>query len=297
MKFIGEKNMKKVIQSDAGTFSLIDSETESEFLQSRIESGRSIIFYPSEELNHKSYYYLISGKLFHANTEKFIHPGETIIPSNIPAVNLVNVIEDSLIIVYRENKLFDEHILKLGELDKLMQKINDKDSYTKLHCNRSGSLAAEIAIQMGVNEATMRTIVFASKIHDLGKIKLDKSILNKKGSLTFEEFEEVKKHSMIGYEIAKNEDLDERVCRTILEHHENLDGTGYPRGITDENISIEAKILSVADCLDALTSDRPYRRALSIYRAMDIIKKDIGVKFDKKVVEALCKVMEYKIEL
>ncbi|MPN40731.1 Cyclic di-GMP phosphodiesterase [bioreactor metagenome] len=141
---------------------------------------------------------------------------------------------------------------------------------------------------MGYDDNFTDTIEIASLIHDIGKIGIPDEILNKKDKLTEEEFSIIKSHTTLGAEILSDVDLiNSQILNGPLEHHEKLDGTGYPYGKKDDQISDIGKILSVADIYDALTTERPYKKAWNKEDAISFLRKDQDIKHSKKVIDAL----------
>ena len=169
-----------------------------------------------------------------------------------------------------------------------------KDPYTSGHQKRVAKLATAIAKEMGLAKDEIEAINTSAKIHDLGKIKVPSEILNHPGSLSKVEFEIIKKHPKVGYEIIKNIDYPLPIAEIILQHHERLDGSGYPQGLKDGDILVGAKILAVADVVEAMSYHRSYRPALGIGEALEEIKKNRGILYDSDVVDACIKVFKEK---
>lgn len=142
----------------------------------------------------------------------------------------------------------------------LANAIEASDEYTRGHCDRVGEISLKIGKKMGLSERQMDNLRFACILHDVGKIGINDTILNKPSSLTKEEYEIIKRHPMIGYEIIKEIDFLEEPANIMLQHHERIDGNGYPKGIKGEDIRVEAKILAVADTYDSISSERVYRK-------------------------------------
>jgi putative nucleotidyltransferase with HDIG domain len=164
-----------------------------------------------------------------------------------------------------------------------------KDTYTENHCHRVSVYAATIAGTMELNQAVIEDVKAAALLHDIGKLDISRDLLYKAAKLTNEEYEEIKKH------VAKGVDMLEpvggslrRVIPIILAHHDRFDGSGY-HPTSGEEIPIESRIIAVADVYDSLTSDRPYRKAMSPFEARDIIQKGADTEFDPKVVAAFQK--------
>jgi putative nucleotidyltransferase with HDIG domain len=183
----------------------------------------------------------------------------------------------------------------LGQLNKLYLRIVEtlamaidaKDQVTHGHIRRVQSAAVELASRLGVADpAEIRAIKAAALLHDMGKIAVPEHILNKPGKLTPAEFERMKLHAPLGADILAAVDFPYPVVPIVRHHHENWDGTGYPDGLKGEDIPLAARILSVVDCYDALTSHRPYRRALSREDSLTIIMERRGTMYDPRVVDA-----------
>jgi len=147
---------------------------------------------------------------------------------------------------------------------------------------------------IGLDYRELEILEHAAILHDIGKIGIDSNILNKEGKLTVSEFSLVKAHPLIGEEILGPVDTLEGVKTTVIQHHERYDGRGYPYGLTGEEISLKARILSVVDTFDAMVTDRPYRRALSYSKALDELKKGAGKQFDPFVVESFIEMLNHK---
>jgi len=152
-------------------------------------------------------------------------------------------------------KFFYETILCLSKA------IEYKDVYTKGHCERVQNIALKIADELSLSQEEKDVLKVACLLHDIGKIGVKEDILNKRGSLEVHEYVEIQKHPLIGYNILKDLDFTERIKKVVLQHHERVDGRGYPFGLKDKEIDLLAKIVAVADAYDAMTSDRPYRKA------------------------------------
>lgn len=165
-----------------------------------------------------------------------------------------------------------------------------RDPYTAGHHRRVSDLARAIASLMGFTRDRIDGIRIAGSIHDIGKISIPSEILSKPATLTAIEFKLIKTHPQMGYDILKNIDFPWPVAMAVYQHHERINGSGYPSGISDRNIILEAKILAVADVVEAMSSHRPYRRAIGTDIAIDEIRKNSGILYDKNVVDA-CSVL------
>lgn len=161
-----------------------------------------------------------------------------------------------------------------------------RDPYTAGHQHRVALLACAIAKKIGFSNDQIRTIDIASNLHDIGKIRIPTAIINRPGKLLEIEHEMLRMHSKVGYDILKNIPSRLPFAKIVLQHHEKLDGSGYPNGLTSDEILPEAKVLTVADVTEALSSFRPYRPAKGIDAALEEILKYRGVQYDSEAVDA-----------
>jgi putative nucleotidyltransferase with HDIG domain len=176
-------------------------------------------------------------------------------------------------------------------IETLAMAIDAKDDVTHNHVRRVQAYAAALAKALGVgDELTLKAIAAAALLHDTGKLGIPERILNKPGKLTPSEFEKMKMHVDIGADILSLVDFPYPVVPIVRCHHENWDGTGYPRGVKGEDIPIGARILSVVDCYDALTSDRPYRRRMTDEEAFAILRERSGKMYDPAVVDTFARI-------
>lgn len=167
----------------------------------------------------------------------------------------------------------------------LAKAIEAKDRYTRGHCDRVTELATKTAEFMGFDIKRINSLKFAATLHDIGKIGISESILNKAGALNTDEFNQIKMHPKIGCDILSEIDFLEHERRIIYQHHERIDGRGYPQGLKGDEILLEAKILAIADSFDAMTSKRSYKEPMPVYAALEEIRRNIGTQFDADVSE------------
>jgi len=185
----------------------------------------------------------------------------------------------------------DTRRLFLESIQALTAAIDAKDPYTEGHSQRVTWLALEIARVMGLSEESLERLRLAALLHDIGKIGIEEKILRKAGNLSKDEYEVIKKHPMVGAQIILPIRELKDIMPAIQYHHERWDGKGYPKGLKGEEIPLFARIIAVADAFDAMTSDRPYRKAKNPMEAAREIIKNSGTQFDPRVVEAFEKVI------
>ncbi len=183
----------------------------------------------------------------------------------------------------------------LNSIVQIVRTMEAKDIYTAGHSVRVAEYCEQISRELKLNEYDIEIIKNLANLHDIGKIQIDLSILNKHSTLNMEDWDEVKKHPEVGYEIVKEITFLKGAATAILYHHEKIDGTGYPTGIKGDQIPLFAKILCIADSYDAMTTDRPYTRALSKEEAICEIKKNAGTHFDARIANVLVKILEKNV--
>jgi len=179
-------------------------------------------------------------------------------------------------------------------IDTMSRIIEAKDPYTSGHQQRVSQLATAIAKELNLSKDKVEGIRIASLIHDIGKIGLPTEILSKPRKLTDIEFRLIKEHSQIGYDILKSIDFSYPVANIILQHHERLNGSGYPNKLKGDEILLEARILGVADVVEAMSSFRPYRSALGTEKALEEITQNRGTLYDPQVVDACLRLFKEK---
>ncbi|HTZ38845.1 MAG TPA: PAS domain S-box protein [Syntrophales bacterium] len=172
--------------------------------------------------------------------------------------------------------------------------VETRDPYTAGHQVQVARLASAIATEMGLPADTVEAIYVAASIHDLGKIYVPAEILSKPGHISDIERGFIRTHPQVGYDILKSIDFPWPIAEIVLQHHERMDGSGYPRGLKDGDIRIEARILSLADVVESMGSHRPYRPTLGIEKALDEIRTNRGVLYDPDVVDACLQLFQEK---
>ncbi len=171
-------------------------------------------------------------------------------------------------------------------ISSLANALEARDNYTKGHSERVTQYSMAIAQVINLESERLQILKHAAMLHDIGKIGIKDIILNKNGRLTQDERATIERHSVLGDLILGPCTFLAGVQKIVLHHHERYDGLGYPEGLSGENIPLEARIIAVADSFDAMTSDRPYRQALSLKHAIEELQKGAGTQFDPALVEA-----------
>lgn len=206
---------------------------------------------------------------------------------------LLTILADQAAITLENIELYDNlQNFYLEMVQTLARAIDAKDSYTHEHADRARRFARLIGHKLNLPEVMIRHIEYAALMHDIGKIGIDETILHKPGKLTPEEKEIIKKHPSIGNRIIAPVAFLSPVAPMVLYHQEWFNGQGYPEGLKGEEIPLGARIVAVIDAFDAITSDRPYRKALPKETGIEELKKGSGTQFDPKVVSAFLEILE-----
>jgi len=220
-------------------------------------------------------------------TARAVTAGDLTARSGVHTGDEVGVLADSF--DQMTERLQRQH---LATIRALTSAIDARDPYTAGHSARVGQLAVDIGAELGLAESELQHLEIGGYLHDIGKIGVRDNVLLKPGSLTPEERELIERHPRVGLDILAAVELSPEVIAFVGGHHEKLDGSGYPRGARAERISIIARIASVSDIYDAVTTDRPYRKAMTPAEAVEIIKREAALgKLDGRVVAAFEKVL------
>ncbi|MFW6001623.1 MAG: HD domain-containing phosphohydrolase [Halanaerobium sp.] len=187
-----------------------------------------------------------------------------------------------------KNNTNELHIETINKIFKL------KDPYTISHQEETAEFAEEIALAMNLDEEDCYKVYLAALFHDVGKIEIPQSILAKPGKLNKEEFNLVKRHPKTGYNIVKNFHMSEDIKKVVLNHHERLDGSGYPNQLSGDEISLITRIVSTADVINAMHAHRPYRPGLKLTRILEILDEEAEKKLDREVVKFAASILKKK---
>lgn len=212
-------------------------------------------------------------------------------------LNLARQMADQVAVALANSSLIEElNRLNWGTLKALARTVDAKSSWTAGHSERVAEMALKIGKALNINDTLLVNLQRAAFLHDIGKIGVPVSILDKPGKLNDEEFSAIKAHPQIGARILEPIKAYDEIIPMVLQHHESFNGRGYPHKLSGNAISLGARILAVADVFDALKSDRPYRSGMPFEQVMEIITKEAGHQFDPEVVKALLSVLEWQDE-
>ncbi len=206
--------------------------------------------------------------------------------------NIIGMHGDAIDVTDQKTVLNKMREMVIQTVSMLSETVSVADRYTEKHCERLKDLSFKIGERVGLEEKQLEHLKFAALLHDLGKVGVPIHILIKKDKLTDEEWQRIREHPKKGADIVRQLSGFEEVAEIIEQHQERFDGKGYPLGLSQNQIKKEAAIISVVDAFDAMTSDRPYRKAMSIEEAVEELKANAGTQFDPDVVEIFIRIIE-----
>lgn len=208
-------------------------------------------------------------------------------------IDMLNLFKEAEEKMYYE-KLLHSQSARSKVVDEMMKALEVRDYLTEGHSDRVGQIAEKIAVNMALPEHKINSLRLFARFHDIGKVGISDSIIFKPGKLSKREFDEMKKHCEIGFRIAQSTPDLAHISDWILKHHEWWNGNGYPFGLVGEEIPLECRILAMADSFDSMSSDRPYRKALSYEESIKELKRFAGIQFDPRIVQVFLDILGEK---
>lgn len=214
----------------------------------------------------------------------------------VPAGKTINdELNENLLMELQQKFAEMEHEIKsfgTSEIRSLLEEISIPDGLNDEHAENVAFISASLADELGLPEHQIDTIISAALLHDIGKLGIDSNILSKKGPLTDEEFEEIKKHPLLGVGFLNESQFLHKEMPLIMHHHEQFDGNGYPDGLKGDAIPIGARIICIAETIDGLLSGSTYREAVSLRATIAELRRCSGTQFDPQLVEIAIKLLE-----
>lgn len=267
-----------------------------EVLIQKVDANTTIFIEPGRNTELMEFFYVLEGELEKIDTSERIQVGDYFYSSYLSLPVQFKTITDIVLLYFTTQPMFKYLSTTIDELVQLTEKVEVKDLYTHGHTLEVKDYAIKIGNKLGLSRNSIEKIAFAAILHDIGKIDIPDKILKKPGKLTKEEFDIIKKHPVIGAEMVK-ETYYENLSDIILQHHERIDGTGYPYGLKGDEIMIEAQVIAMADTYHAMASDRPYRKGIDPKEIVEELKELSGKLYDKKIVDALFEILEEDNEI
>ncbi|MBY9077843.1 HD-GYP domain-containing protein [Paenibacillus sp. HN-1] len=250
-----------------------------------IDKDKPFYVSPGEEADTMEFFYIVDGSCSYKgeNENIVLGKGDYFYTHYLQETAYFSSLTELKLLWYTTKPAFHLISHRVKKLEDVLKQVQNKDNYTYQHSARVQKFCIMLARMLKMSKDQLEDLYYAAAFHDVGKIHTPEEILNKEGRLTPEEFDIVKRHSYDGYVMVKELHYN-NICIIILQHHERLDGSGYPYGIKEDEIMLEAKIIGIADTFDAMTSDRPYRKGLPAEVAMDELRRLSGIHYDAELV-------------
>jgi len=261
-----------------------------------IKQGKALLISPSIEKNITEWAYLLEGSIKEEDHEFLLNQGDSILVKNLKDTIYCRALEDSRLIFLSHENVVEEMTSAIVNLSNMIETLDKKDHYTKDHSGRVVDWMPKMAKKLNLSIDRVQILLDAALFHDIGKLEIADAILHKPAKLNASEFERIKKHPNFGRIIAESHNLNV-IGKVILQHHERIDGHGYPNGLKGDQVCLEAKIIAVVDSYDAMTSDRPYRDGLSKQLAVEELLRCRGTHYEEEVVDAFLEVLKAEEEL
>ena len=281
------EGMMSVSQGD-NELRLLARHPRAEIMEYLIHPGSLMWISPGDNPQSLEYYYILQGRvtLSSGPETRLLRPGDSFYLLHFDQEYSLHSEELVRILCVTTQPCFDELYGYLGDIGELLRRTEAKDVYTNDHGKRVMKYSLALARRLGIDQTEIENLSAASLFHDVGKCFVPLEILNKPGRLTEQEFAHIKMHPVHSQRLLLPR-FGETVARIARSHHERLDGSGYPDGLQGEDISFEARIIAVADSYDAMTTERPYKKARSYQAAAAELETLGGVTYDARVVAAL----------
>jgi HD-GYP domain-containing protein (c-di-GMP phosphodiesterase class II) len=275
----------ETVSSKACDVSLLSTHPQLEVSEVTLRRDSRLVLTPAGSATET--FYVLSGRISCElpSGPYLIDADDYIITQELKEPTILTALTDACLIyitTYPQFHTFSEH---LSQLRQLAVEVELKDGYTANHCERLQELSFVTGKELGLAASRLHLLEFGAYLHDVGKIRVPVSILNKPAKLSPDEWSIIKQHPTFGREFLDNTFMSE-AGKIVEQHHERIDGSGYPFGLLGDEVLIEASIVAVADTYDAMTTDRPYRRALSQEAALSELKKYSGIHYPHEVVRA-----------
>lgn len=266
-----------------------------EIIRQDIESNRRFTLKGDEEWNGFEFIYILEGRLLYLERERVLEKGEIVITKGLSREYYFKTLSNVSLLYVTDASVFQTQCDLIENLLTLSKTVAEKDVTTESHCERLQELSMLIGEELRLHEDRLHHLIYGAYLHDIGKIRVPREILQKEGALSNEEWETIKMHPTWGRDIILEEmkgSYVEKVAAIVYQHHERYDGSGYPQRLKGDAILLEAQIVSIADTFDAITSDRPYKKKESVKRAIEEIERGAESQFHPMVVDAFLKVLE-----
>ena len=274
---------------NGNSFELLYSNPNLEIIKGNLKANTFDIIKPVYKSESVKNIFILTGKIAvdcYQEKPLILSNNDTLTLTNKSNNHLFKAIEDTVILVICNYQGFNQKMDQLEQLSNILTKLHQKDVKTKEHCLRVQQLTMKIADELNIHNNLLSDLFYAACFHDVGKIAIPTEILLKPGPLNDQEKEIIKKHPQISYQMIKDI-LSNEASQMVFQHHERIDGSGYPQGLAGDKINLGAKIIAVADAYDALVTSRPYCGSMEVNEAITILKQFESTHYDKQIINAL----------
>lgn len=294
--FIGRKNSYiEKVSKYVEELSLIAKGDNVEIMIQKVKMGVSITVCPGESEELMEFFYILKGSMSNAGNgvEKLteLYEGDYFYVNKLKDTVYFKTTSDVELMYVSTQPVFNLLSDEIIELKNILKGLEEKDLYTHGHDIRLCDYSSKIGEVLNLSKEQLERVYYATLFHDIGKVNTPYEILNKPGKLTSIEYDIIKTHPIDGKNLMDKTFL-RSIGEIIAQHHERLDGSGYPNKLMGEAISIEAKIIAVVDSYDAMISDRPYRKAMSHDEAIKDLKRLSGIQYDERIVDILEEILK-----
>lgn len=288
-----KKGHLEKVENGSTTLDLLGRGSGIELMKQTVMQGSTFMLFPGDQEDAQEFFYILTGKveaeidgtIIKLSTDDFFSC------KNLESAIHFTVLEKVTFLTVSTTPVFHYLSNMISELRKIGEAVERKDRYTFNHSSRVANYAVKTAAKMKLDKGQIENLFLASILHDIGKINIPEEVLKKPSKLTDEEFELVKKHPGDGAAMIRETPYAD-IADIVEQHHERVNGRGYPFGLKGDEILVEAKIIGVCDTFDAMTEDRAYRTAFSPEYAMAEINNLVGVQYDETVVKAFEQVLK-----
>lgn len=301
MGIINEDSFIETVHMKGLQISLIASGDGTEIIYHKLETDARWGLEPLEGGGTLEFIHMLSGEMLlkDSNGEKTLKAGDSFQRCPVTEHHIFQSIGQSEFLYVTSNPVFHYYSRVTNELRELVITIEETDGYTSDHCDRITKMSMVMADELKLNSRQILKLNLAAFLHDIGKVKVPIDILQKPGKLSSVEWEVMKQHTTFGREILQETGLPSLIeaGEVVEQHHERYDGTGYPKGLKGDQITIEAAIISVVDSFDAMTTDRVYQKGRSVSEALNEIKNNRGTMYNPVVVDSFFKIKDKLIKI
>lgn len=290
INIIEKNNPIDMASQESSQLKLLARNKNLEIMEQIIFKDKMFIVYPADTEELFEFFYIVNGSIHCEILNITLSEGDSFHFNALEEVTHFKTLSDTKFLYVINDSIFYLLSDEIKALYEMMDSIDKKDAYTKNHCQRVQLYAYKIAVELNLDNETIESLQFAALFHDLGKIEIPDDILNKPTALSEKEYEIVKEHPKYSSEIIRKLYF-KNIEEIVLQHHERIDGSGYPNHLKGNDICIEAAIIAVADSYDAMTSDRPYRCGLSQELAVSELIRFRGIHYRSDVIDAFINIL------